>query len=296
MLYKRSFYYDPYRQGYDTNLWKTLQGAPSVVLGRLIVNHGEIIHYGDIMKGMFEFNLNIPSGPGTGDVRLFGLYQPSANTYLYFSIGATMKAMASDGEGHTSEQAITWSADWAGSDIEYVIKWEAGSARFYINGTQVAILSGDSIPRDPMSLYILDDSDDNMTVGDIDALGIHFFLLNLKSADTSSWDGHMFSTQFVAISENVQVRIPKLVPSIYQLVSVLENQSILSKMSPSLFVDSVTVSENAQARIPKLVPSVSQAVGVSDELVAFVNKMIPSPFSDAISAGDVVEEGYIVVL
>jgi len=248
MLNKRSFYYDPYRQGYDTNLWKTLQGAPYTSLGRLIVNHGEIIHYGDIMKGQFEFNLNLPSGPGTGDNRLIGLFQPSANTYLYFSIGATMKAMASDGEGHTSEQAITWSADWAGKNIEYTIRWEAGSARFLVNGSQVAILSGDSIPRDPMSLYVLDDSNDNMTVGDIDALGIHFFLLNPKSADTSEWDGHMFSTQFVAVSENVQVRITKLVPSVYQNVTVSEYFSGRMTSRP-LFAQNIAVSDVAQGLI-----------------------------------------------
>jgi hypothetical protein len=53
---RTSFTYDPARQGYDTNSWRTLSGTTPTVAGGCIVLDGgagtnSTIHYADITKG-----------------------------------------------------------------------------------------------------------------------------------------------------------------------------------------------------------------------------------------------------
>lgn len=60
---KVNFYYDPKRQGYDTNIWKTLLGAPSVVSDKLRLNVAAIIMYADTLFGRFNMGVNIPVAP-----------------------------------------------------------------------------------------------------------------------------------------------------------------------------------------------------------------------------------------
>ena len=54
---RKSFYYSPIRQGYDTNIWSTVYGTPALVVGgRFTVSssagvRGSVIHYADFVKG-----------------------------------------------------------------------------------------------------------------------------------------------------------------------------------------------------------------------------------------------------
>ncbi len=45
-----NFYYDPSRQGYDTTLWKTVTGTPTVASNKIRLNTAEILGYGDLFK------------------------------------------------------------------------------------------------------------------------------------------------------------------------------------------------------------------------------------------------------
>jgi len=58
-----NFYYDPAREGYDTTLWKTVSGVPSVSGGNVRLTAAKIIGYADIFKGEINYNLIIPTVP-----------------------------------------------------------------------------------------------------------------------------------------------------------------------------------------------------------------------------------------
>ena len=68
MAIRKSFYYDPIRQGYDTNSWRTISGAPALVGSRLTLDNqagigAAIIHYVDFVKGEMVFDVNVPTVP-----------------------------------------------------------------------------------------------------------------------------------------------------------------------------------------------------------------------------------------
>jgi len=58
-----NFYYDPQRQGYNTNLWKTLSGTPVVSSDKLRISNAEIVHYADLFRGFYNLVANIPATP-----------------------------------------------------------------------------------------------------------------------------------------------------------------------------------------------------------------------------------------
>lgn len=58
-----NFYYDPQRQGYNTNLWKTLSGSPAVSSNKLRISNAAIIHYADLLRGFFNLVANVPATP-----------------------------------------------------------------------------------------------------------------------------------------------------------------------------------------------------------------------------------------
>jgi hypothetical protein len=58
-----NFYYDPQRQGYDTALWKTLSGTPTISGDKLRISNAEIVHYGDIFRGFLNMAMNVPATP-----------------------------------------------------------------------------------------------------------------------------------------------------------------------------------------------------------------------------------------
>lgn len=58
-----NFYYDPARQGYDTTLWKTTTGTPTVASNKIRLNAAKILGYGDLYKAETTFKINVPSAP-----------------------------------------------------------------------------------------------------------------------------------------------------------------------------------------------------------------------------------------
>lgn len=59
-----TFYYDPQRQGFNTNLWKLVSGsAPTIVSNKMRVSNAVIIHYADLLRGFFNLVANVPATP-----------------------------------------------------------------------------------------------------------------------------------------------------------------------------------------------------------------------------------------
>jgi len=210
----QSFTYDPAMQGYDTNSWKTISGAPDATGGRLIVDtgagFGAAIHYVDAQKGDIVFDVNIPAAPGLDSSRYFGVANALTTKHVWFMIGSTLRCEISDGTTTTTSGDIEWNDDWTGEDTEFRIIWEAGLVKFLINGTRVYSVSNTSIPYGPLSLYIADESGSPMTFGDISVLGTQSYVLNPKTDDDVDPIGvgkRLGISQAITITENVSLTV-----------------------------------------------------------------------------------------
>lgn len=180
-----NFYYDPASQGYDPLSWRSLFGTPVISGTRLSVGSSTIIHLAQMLRGDFVFNLRLPA-PAVGDDRQIGLIQYNKNEYIYFRIiDNILTAETSDGTTAYST-AITWQTGWSDTATDFRIKWEAGSAKFYINGGLQATISYttsldvpvSAVPNDPLSFFISDYGSTSPTLLNfIEAKDIQSYLL-----------------------------------------------------------------------------------------------------------------------
>lgn len=271
-----SFYYSPIRQGYDTNSWRTISGAPSLnIEGRISVDNlvsieGSAIHYADFVKGDVIFDVNIPVAPVAGVNRIVGLSSPNSSSYIRFNFDTSLTCETSDGTTTTVSDDITWDSAWTGANTLFKIRWEAGSAKFFINGTQVYQISDASVPYGPLSLFLLDGADSSMTVGDIVVLGTQSYVMNLKTSDSTSTNvsGKLSMYQDVTVSENVAFFIPAYnIPftagEMFDLITTSENLSMLIPTFVPSKYDTVTVSESI-VLAPVLKPAINDSVTITE--------------------------------
>ncbi len=199
-----NFYYDPARQGYDTTQWRTLFGDPNIQGNNLVLQNSAIIHYADLLRGQFSFNLNIPSAPTAGQARSWGLRQINKGSYIYFQISDTnFTANTANGYGNTTSVAILggWSSAWTSANTEFRIKWEGGTAKFYINQVQVAVITDNTITGESLSLYASNGGSDNFAIVDISCVGIQGFWWNTPSPGAEV-QFSIYSADAVGITEN----------------------------------------------------------------------------------------------
>jgi len=166
-----NFSYDPIRQGYDSTTWNTILGVPVVAAGKLSIANAGIIHYADILRGDFIFNVNI-SAPAAGDDIKIGLIEYNKDAYLYFKIEDDVFTAETSNGVDTNSISLTWDSSWDNTDTEFRIKWEAGDVTFFIGGQFKATLSDITIPGDPLSLYVYSDSTNPLLLKYIDAKDI----------------------------------------------------------------------------------------------------------------------------
>ena len=168
-----NFYYDPTRQGYDTNTWTTIAGAPVVIANQLSLTNAECIHFADLLPGDATFSVNMAE-PAAGFDTEFGFYgSPQQQSFLVFRVvDDVLTAEISNGT-QTSSTVIDWDTAWNNTPTEFRIKWEAGMATFFIGGVQKvcvtdveAIDKGDDIiiPNSPLSLDLYTDGGETLLV------------------------------------------------------------------------------------------------------------------------------------
>lgn len=182
-----NFYYDPIRQGYDSNTWSTLIGAPVVVGNKLSLDGAGILHFADLLRGDVTFNINMAT-PQAGDDVKIGLTEYNKGAFLYFKVADDILTAESSDGTTTYSVAIDWNTDWNGADTEFRIKWEAGTASFSIGGNIKATLSETitldipitAIPGDPMSLYVHNDSAGALLIKYIEVKGVESSILSLS--------------------------------------------------------------------------------------------------------------------
>jgi hypothetical protein len=243
----QNFNYDTQRQGYDTNLWHTLAGAPfSDLNGRIQVGAGTgvagaAVSYTDITKGDVSFDINVGTAPNVAFARYFGLSNASATQYVRFKIGENMTCQTSDGVTTTESPTIVWNSDWEGTNTFFKIVWQAGFVKFFINFVRVYQVADSSVPHGPLSLYLYDNSTDAMTIGNMVVRGSQSVIVNPKTSD-----------HVVIISSSPSVS-PSI--SVSPSASPSASPSVSPSASPSV---SPSVSES-----PSASPSVSPSVSVS---------------------------------
>ena len=179
-----SFYYDPVRQGYDTDTWTTLSGVPVVAANKLSLTNASILHFADLFRGDVSFKINIAE-PTAGDDRKIGLTEYNQGSFLYFKIADdVLTAESSDGTT-TKSVVIPWNSDWTSADTVFRIKWEAGMATFFIGGQFKVTLNDASsldvpttvIPGGPLSLYVDNVGAGALLVSYIEVLGVQSAIL-----------------------------------------------------------------------------------------------------------------------
>ena len=262
MAIRKSFYYDPIRQGYDTNSWRTISGAPALVGSRLTLDNqagigAAIIHYVDFVKGEMVFDVNVPTVPTAGTNRSFGASRPNTSAYILFSLGDTLTCITSDGTTTTSSSAITWDSNWTSANTIFKIRWEAGGAKFFVNNTQVYAVSDDSVPYGPLSLYLSDDSDSSMTIGDIVVKATQSYVLTPKTSDSSVpvVTGKLSISQSVTVSDVFTPLIPTLLMNPSNIISsaitisdviadLIRGNATTGMIRNPIDNDSVTITEN----------------------------------------------------
>lgn len=174
MINNSSFYYDPQRQGYDTNLWKTLDGNPIISGNNLILNSSSIVHYADMYQARIVFDMIFPTLPTVGDIRFVGLAQLSPDLRVGFFFEDNAVFAQSQSDTGTTNVPLEWNDAWVSTPIKLEIRWRGFEAKFYIEGIKVATINAldNGLVYRPTSLYIQNQNADNLEIVAINALDI----------------------------------------------------------------------------------------------------------------------------
>lgn len=174
----KAFVFDPPTFGFDTMYWSKISGTnPTVSGGDLLVNATEISSYPAYMGGDFEFTMNVPAVPTSGDVRAWGLKIPGLGNRgrIEFDItGAVFSLKVYTNAGVALlNQTVTWDAAWTATDTVFRILWQPFGIRFMIGTVTVAKLgiAGNVInstnPNLPLSIHVNNANADNLKISDI---------------------------------------------------------------------------------------------------------------------------------
>ena len=165
---KRDGYdYDPIIKGYDASFWATTAGTPAISGTVLRFNASAASSYLQHMFADIEFDLNVAAKPTAGDVRRWGLTNPSSNGEggAFFDItGTAFTANVYDDRGNHSYVTLTWNdSAWSAAATLFRIRWEPDQVIFYIAGVIVATfgLVG-TLPTGPLAARIVNSNSDNM--------------------------------------------------------------------------------------------------------------------------------------
>lgn len=170
-----NFVYDPQRQGYDSTLWKTLSGTPSISSSSIQLNNASILHYADTFRGYFSFKTTVPVAPVAGQDKKIGLISLANDIYAYFQItGAVLQCVVKDEAGTSVTIPVAWDAAWTNTAKDFDIDWTGNNVKFKIGGVQVAYT--EICPKSPMSMYIVNATADNMLIGYAEGRAIESYL------------------------------------------------------------------------------------------------------------------------
>lgn len=164
---KRDGYvYDVIIKQFDTYFWKQTTGTSTVASNKLRCNAAALASYLQHKYGDFEFGLNIPTTPSSGEAKHWGLRLPSTDHVgaAYFEIsGATFRVVSVDSGGTSESTTVTWTS-YENAETKYRIVWRPEAVQFYINGVIVATHTT-RVPLGPLPLRIVNADSDNVDLG-----------------------------------------------------------------------------------------------------------------------------------
>lgn len=267
-----NLYYDPLRQGYDTSSWRTLFGdAPVVGASRLMIfPQSAILHYGDILRGDAVFNVNLPA-PAVGDDKTFGYIHYNKNAYAYFNIiNDVFTAETSDGSNSDSV-TIVWQSAWTNTNTEFRIKWEAGTATFFVGGVQQAVIQDVSVSGGPLSLYLANNSDATLLLNYIEVKAIQSYILH-ESLDDSAFEPIVYESDQVNIAESVTVSVADdLTANLSDSLTVSDVISMTPELDGNIsVVDSIDVTESVTV-IPPTDIDLSDSIDLTESVTAVMS-------------------------
>jgi hypothetical protein len=155
----------------------------------LVFNNAEAVHYGDIVQGELTLSLIIPSFGELSDRRSFGFRHPAKRRNgfgedeiagIYFDIvGDLFKVCARgvNGEPDQMDEPIIGTS-WINQPTRFGIRWEAGQARFLMDGVVIYTLGlGDvGLASTPMSVFVKNGNSDDMLLSYLEVKGAQSYV------------------------------------------------------------------------------------------------------------------------
>lgn len=169
LIPRDGFIYDIVMRGYDTSFWKTLTGTPSIVSNKLRLNAEACASYYQMIKGKFNFRVNVPTTLSAGEAKKWGLLNagdPTKGSMYFQIVGAVMNAVSYDNEGNVQTTVITSDFPGAVAEYEYDIEWGDDYINFLISGTVVATHKT-RVGSLAQALYLINEDADNTDFGSI---------------------------------------------------------------------------------------------------------------------------------
>lgn len=168
-LERTGYSYNPTLSGASVTFWKWVVGTAEVTGSqpnvKIRLNVDTIASYTSYKYGFFQFRVNVPTTPSTGEAKKWGLLMPDAPTVgsAYFEItGATFRAVSYDDGGTVQTTTLTWSGEAAETLFE--IEWEKDYVIFKLAGTVVATHKT-RVGTTPLPLYLHNGDADNTDIG-----------------------------------------------------------------------------------------------------------------------------------
>src|SRR3972149_5269962 len=103
---KRDGYtYDVVIKQYDTTFWKPTTGTPTVASNKLRLTSAAVASYLQHAYGDYEFALNVPTTPSSGEGKHWGLRSPATDSLgaAYFEIAGAVFTAVSVDDGGTAQ-------------------------------------------------------------------------------------------------------------------------------------------------------------------------------------------------
>jgi len=167
------FLYDVKTNGYDTNIWNTISGVPSVASGKLVLNNAEVNSFAAFTKCSIEFLMTIPTAPTLGDSRAWGLktYNYGNKGRIEFDITDTnFTAKVYDDSGTIIESIpITWDTNWTNTEARFRISFSERNVFFSVNDVIVARFQEVNVTENPLALHIINGTADNLLFAAVSA-------------------------------------------------------------------------------------------------------------------------------
>lgn len=160
---------DPAIFGWPTNLLTAVAGTPTVSGGNYRLNVASFRSTFQVLYGQFSFGITVPTPPGPGDLRRWGLKgYPDTKGEAYFDLTADVFSLnvVSD-KGVSTSVVVPFDITWPTMEIDFGISMEERSVVFTADGSiigRIEVAIGDAITS-PTYIFVDNAGADDMDVG-----------------------------------------------------------------------------------------------------------------------------------